>query len=115
MNTANTMPRPATVTKPPFCESRAGAPAVVDFTVPPVVVDEEELVLSVDEALAVPFAVDAEAFPLAVELDEVLPVAVALVVAPVFVPFPVFVEDEDWVFLSAVDHGLFLTVEVTSD
>jgi hypothetical protein len=43
MNTANTMPSPATVTNPPFCESSAGAPAVVDFTVPPVDVDDEEL------------------------------------------------------------------------
>lgn len=115
MNTAKTMPRPATVTKPPFCESSAGAPAVVDFTVPPVVVDEEELVLPVDEALAVPFAVDEAAFPLAVEFDEVFPVAVALVVAPVFVPFPAFVEEEDWVFLLAVEHSLFLIVEATSD
>ena len=99
MNTANTMPSPATVTNPPFCESSAGAPAVVDFTVPPVDVDvdDEEFVLPVAEPLPVAEAlvpVD-EAFPVAVEFDEVLPVA--LVSAEVSVPavFPAFVFVED--------------------
>jgi hypothetical protein len=89
MNTANTIPSPATVTNPPFCESNAGAPAVVDFVVPAVVVDEE-FVLPVGEALAVE-----DAFPLAVEFD-VLPVAFA---APdsVLVVFSAFVEDFSFV------------------
>jgi len=86
MNTANTIPSPATVTNPPFCESNAGAPAVVDFVVPPVVVDEE-FVLPVAEALAVE-----DAFPLAVEFDVVLPVAFAAPDSVLFV-FSAFVED----------------------
>ena len=103
MNNANTTPSPATVTKPPLCESIPGAPAVVDLTVAGVVVDEEEFPLAVAEAL-VPAAVDDpvpfEAFTLAVELFVVL--SVALVAAPVSVLlavfFPAFVEDEDCVF-----------------
>ena len=78
MNNANTTPSPATVTKPPFCESIPGAPAVVVLTVAAVVVDEEEFVSAVAEAL-VPAAVDdsipLEAFILAVELFVFLPVA----------------------------------------
>jgi hypothetical protein len=93
MNTANTIPSPATVTNPPFCESNAGAPAVVDFAVPPVDVDEE-LVWPVAVALAVE---EAEAFPLAVEFEVVLPVAVAAPVS-VLLAFPAFVED--WPFVS---------------
>jgi len=99
MNTANTIPSPATVTNPPFCDSSAGAPAVVDFTVPPVVVDEEFVF-----PVALPFAVaDAEALPVpeAFPLDVAVPFdafPVALVPADVSVPavFPAFVED--WVF-----------------
>jgi hypothetical protein len=87
MNTANTIPSPATVTNPPFCESNAGAPAVVDFAVPPVVVDEEEFVLPVAVALAVE-----DAFPLAVEFDVVLSVAFAAPDSVLFV-FSAFVED----------------------
>jgi hypothetical protein len=82
MNTANTIPSPATMTNPPFCESNAGAPAVVDFVVPPVVVGEEEFVLPVAE----------DAFPLAVEFDVVLPVAFAAPDSVLFV-FSAFVED----------------------
>jgi hypothetical protein len=97
MNTANTMPSPATVTNPPLCDSSAGAPAVVALTVPPVDVDDEEFVLSVAEAEVAP--VDeafplADAFPLAVEF-EALPVA--LVPASVAVVCPAFVL-EDWVY-----------------
>ena len=100
MNNANTTPSPATVTKPPFCESIPGAPAVVVFTVAAVVVDEEEFVSAVAEAL-VPAAVDDSIpFILAVELFVFLPVA--LVAAPESVPvavfFPAFVEEEDCVF-----------------
>ena len=103
MNNATTTPSPATVTKPPFCESIPGAPAVVVLTVAAVVVDEEEFVSAVAEAL-VPAAVDdsipLEAFILAVELFVLLPVA--LVAAPESVPvavfFPAFVEEEDCVF-----------------
>jgi len=99
MNTANTMPRPATVTNPPFCESSAGAPAVVDFTVPPVLVAEEEFVLPV--ALVAPeleadaFPVPA-AFPLDVSFDEVLPVATVAPDSVALAVFPAFVFVEDW-------------------
>lgn len=103
MNTAKTMPSPATVTKPPFCESSAGAPAVVDFTIPPVVVDEEEFVLLVAVDFAVPEAlaeVDV-ALPLAVEFDEALPVALVPAEVSVLAVFPAFV-DEDCVLVSYV-------------
>jgi hypothetical protein len=100
MNTANTMPSPATVTNPPFCDSSDGAPAVVALTLPPVDVDvdvnidDEEFVLLVAEAL-IALPVDetfslVDTFPLAVEF-ETLPVALAmdvgLVVASVFDSF----------------------------
>lgn len=102
------MPSPATVTKPPFCESSAGAPAVVDFTVPPVDVDEVEFVWAVAEDLAVPEALAAvdEAFPVEVEFDEALPVA--LVAAEVSVPavFPAFVDD-DYFFVSERSQTTF--------
>ena len=100
MKTAKRTPSPATVTNPPFCDSNAGAPAVVDLTVPPVVVDEEEFVFPVAlplavedaEALAVP-----DAFPLDVAFAEVFPVAlVPADVVSVPAVLPAFVED--WVF-----------------
>lgn len=73
---------------------------MVVFTVAAVVVDEEEFVSAVAEAL-VPAAVDDSIpFILAVELFVFLPVA--LVAAPESVPvaviFPAFVEEEDCVF-----------------
>jgi hypothetical protein len=97
MNTANTTPSPATVTKPPFCESRPGVAALVDLTVAGVVVDEVEFVLAVAEAL-VPAVVD-DPIPLAVELFVVLPVAlVAAEESVLLAVFPAFVEEEDCVF-----------------
>lgn len=93
---------------------------MVDLTVAGVVVDEEEFVLAVAEAL-VPAAVDDcvpfEAFTLAVELFVVL--SVAFVAAPelvlLAVIFPAFVEDEDCVFFSAEARILLLIEKLTSD
>ena len=100
MKTANTTPRPATVTNPPLCANSDGAPAVVAITAPADVVLDDEVELEPD--LAVDAAVD-EAFPLAddpvpdafVEFPA-LPVAVAAV-DPVAVAefFPAFVAEED--------------------
>ncbi len=91
------------MTKPPLFESIPGAPAVVDLTVAGVVVDVEEFVLAVAEALVPATVVDSipflEAFIVAVELFVVM--SVALVAAPesvlLAVFFSAFVEDEDCV------------------
>lgn len=90
MNTANTMPSPATVTNPPFCDSNAGAPAVVALTAAPEVVDvdvDDEFVSAVAEAFVVAPVDEAfplvDAFPLAVEFEVVLPVALAVAAAMV--------------------------------
>jgi len=94
MNTANTIPSPATVTNPPLCDISAGAPAVVALTGPPVDVDDEEFVLPVAEPLVAPVEEAfplADALPLAVEF-EALPVA--LVPASVAVVFPACVLED---------------------
>jgi len=129
MNTANTMPSPATVTKPPLCDSSAGAPAVVALTLAPVDVDEEPVWPTAEDVVAL-----VEAFPLAVVFPltvefEALPVAwvpapVAAVfvlasVAAVLVPAPVavpvasvavvlsaFVLEEDWSLLLALNFRI---------
>lgn len=72
MKTANTTPRPATVTNPPLCANKPGAPAVVAFAGDEVLVPLP--VLPVAEA-------EADAFPEAVELPLAFPVAVAFVVS----------------------------------
>jgi hypothetical protein len=100
MKTANTTPRPATVTSPPLCASSDGAPAVVALTVPADDVAEVELVFAVEDAVVFPVA---DATPLAAVPLDALPVAepvaadlaepVAL--ASVAVPFPAFELEED--------------------
>jgi hypothetical protein len=105
MKTANTTPRPATVTSPPLCASSEGAPAVVTLTVPADDVAEVELVFAVEDAVVFPVA---DAAPLAAVPLEALPVAEpdvealveALVAEPVAlvsvaVAFPAFELEED--------------------
>ena len=101
MKTANTTPRPATVTSPPLCASSEGAPAVVTLTVPADDVAEVELVFAVEDAVVFPVA---DAAPLAAVPLEALPVAEpvaeALVVEPVALAsvveaFPAFELEED--------------------
>jgi len=110
MNTANTMPSPATVTKPPLCDSSAGAPAVVALTLAPVDVDEEPVWPTAEDVVAL-----VEAFPLAVVFPltvefEALPVAwVPAPVAVVFVPASVAV-----VFVPASVAAVFVLASVAA-
>jgi hypothetical protein len=86
MNTANTTPNPATVTKPPLCAKRPGAALVELLTVPAEVVLLAELFDPFSVADAVAEALLAPAFVVdAVELPA-LPVADALVPVPAAVP-----------------------------
>jgi len=97
MKTANTTPRPATVTSPPPCASSDGAPAVVALTVAADDVAEVRLVFAVEDAFVFPVA---DAAPLAAVPLEALPVAEALVAEPfalasVAVAFSDFELEED--------------------
>lgn len=111
MKTANTTPRPATVTSPPLCASRDGAPAVVTLTVPADDVAEVELVFAVEDAVVFPVA---DAAPLAAVPLEALPVAEPdvedLVAEPVALAsvaavFPAFELEEDCDIISICLSG----------
>jgi hypothetical protein len=111
MKTANTTPRPATVTSPPLCASRDGAPAVVTLTVPADDVAEVELVFAVEDAVVFPVA---DAAPLAAVPLEALPVAEPSVedlvaepvaLASVAAVFPAFELEEDCNIISICLSG----------
>ncbi len=104
MNTANTMPSPATVTNPPFCDSSAGAPAVVALTAAALVVDVEgeEFATAVVEAFIVEPA--DETFP----LDDAFTVAVEFIALPVALAMDAdFIIDEATVFDAFVLEALW--------
>jgi len=98
MKTANTTPRPATVTNPPLCDRRDGAPAVVALTVPAEV--EVEFILPVADpvadALPLDEAVDFVVFvaPL-VAVEDILAVALPAAVPVVDADFDALVLEDD--------------------